>query len=202
MINDHLIARGARQQTVRKTVTYLHVRAISACATKGMLTCGAISVPCALGRSGRTFRKKEGDGASPVGIWPLRQIYYRNDRIVRPLSKMPVSLIRKGWGWCETVGDRNYNRRVNLPYPTAHEDLKRSDNFYDIVVETSHNQKPRIQGRGSAIFFHIARANFASTAGCIAISLRDMQKVLVCCSRKTKLAIWPPSGAAPHVFRK
>jgi L,D-peptidoglycan transpeptidase YkuD (ErfK/YbiS/YcfS/YnhG family) len=69
-------------------------------------------------------------------------------------------------------------------------------------VETSHNQKPRIQGRGSAIFFHISRANYAPTAGCIAISLRDMQKVLGYCSGKTKLAIWPPSGAAPRVFRK
>lgn len=115
---------------------------------------------------------------------------------------MPVSPIRGGWGWCEAVGDRNYNRRVNLPYATAHEDLKRSDHLYDIVVETSHNQRPRVQGRGSAIFFHIARKDFTSTEGCVAISLRDMQKVLPYCSAKTHLVIWPPSGAAPHVFRK
>ena len=187
---------------MRKTVTYLHVRAISACATRGILICGPLSLPCALGRSGRNFLKKEGDGGSPVGLWSLRHIYYRNDHIVRPLSKIPVSPIRKGWGWCETVGDRNYNRRVNLPYATAHEDLKRPDNLYDIVVETSHNQRPRVQGRGSAIFFHIARKGFAPTAGCIAIKLRDMHRVLGYCSAKTKLVIWPPSGAAPHVFRK
>jgi L,D-peptidoglycan transpeptidase YkuD (ErfK/YbiS/YcfS/YnhG family) len=89
-----------------------------------------------------------------------------------------------------------------LPYATAHEDLKRPDHLYDIVVETSHNQKPRIQGRGSAIFFHIARKGFASTAGCIAVSLNDMQKVLRYCSTRTRLVIWPPSGAAPRVFRK
>jgi L,D-peptidoglycan transpeptidase YkuD (ErfK/YbiS/YcfS/YnhG family) len=70
------------------------------------------------------------------------------------------------------------------------------------VVETSHNQRPRIQGRGSAIFFHLARENFTPTAGCIAITLRDMQKVLRCCSTRTRLVIWPPSGAAPHGFRK
>ena len=187
---------------MRKTVTYLHVRAISACSTKGVLTCGPLSLPCALGRSGRNFSKKEGDGISPVGIWSLRQIYYRDDRIVRPLSKIPAAPIRGGWGWCETAGDRNYNCRVDLPYATAHEDLKRSDHLYDIVVETSHNRRPRIQGRGSAIFFHIARGNYAPTAGCIAVSLLDMRKILGYCSARTRLVIWPPSGAAPRVFRK
>jgi L,D-peptidoglycan transpeptidase YkuD (ErfK/YbiS/YcfS/YnhG family) len=187
---------------VRKTVTYLHIRAISARATRGMLICGTLAVPCALGRSGRNFRKKEGDGGSPVGLWSLRRIYYRGDRLVRPQSKIPVLTIRGGWGWCEKAGDRNYNRRVGLPYATAHEDLKRPDHLYDIVVETSHNQRPRIQGRGSAIFFHLARENFAPTAGCIAVTLKDMQKVLRCCSTRTRLVIWPPSGAAPHVFRK
>jgi L,D-peptidoglycan transpeptidase YkuD (ErfK/YbiS/YcfS/YnhG family) len=187
---------------VRKTVTYLHVRAINACAVRGVLTCGPLSVPCALGRSGRNYLKREGDGGSPVGIWLLRRIYYRNDNIVRPLSKLPASPIKGGWGWCETVGDRNYNRRVNLPYAAAHEDLKRSDHLYDIVVESSHNQRPRIQGRGSAIFFHIARQNFTPTAGCIAVTLKDMRKVLPYCSTRTRLVIWPPSGAAPHVFRK
>lgn len=91
---------------------------------------------------------------------------------------------------------------MNLPYAAAHEELKRTDYLYDVVVETSHNQRPRIQGRGSAIFFHIAQENFAPTAGCIAITLRDMQKVLSYCSAKTKLVIWPPSGAPLRVFRK
>ena len=91
---------------------------------------------------------------------------------------------------------------MDLPYATAHEDLKRPDRLYDIVVETSHNQRPRIQGRGSAIFFHLARENFTPTAGCIAVTLKDMQKVLRYCSAKTRLVIWPPSGAAPRAFRK
>ena len=118
------------------------------------------------------------------------------------MSKVPVLPIRKGWGWCEKAGDRNYNRKVNLPYAAAYEDLKRADHLYDIVVETSHNQRPRIQGRGSAIFFHIARKDFSPTAGCIAVSLNDMKKVLPYCSSRTRLVIWPPNGAAPYVFRK
>lgn len=202
MFNGHLIVRGARQETVRNTVTYIHIRAINACATRGLLTCGPLSVPCALGRSGRSCLKREGDGVTPVGIWDLQKIYYRDDRIARPTSKIPASPIRGGWGWCESVGDRNYNRRVSLPYATAHEDLKRADYLYDIVVETGHNQRPRIQGRGSAIFFHIARKDLAPTAGCIAVTLKDMRKVLRYCSSRTRLVIWPPSGAAPRVFRK
>lgn len=187
---------------MRKTVTYLHVRAISACSTRGILTCGSISVPCALGRSGRSFLKFEGDGASPVGIWALQQGYYRNDRFLHPRTKVPFLPLKKGCGWCETVGDRNYNRKVAIPYPSAHEELRRKDHLYDIVIATSHNMRPRIQGRGSAIFFHIARPDYGATAGCIALSLHDMRKVLGFCSSKTSLVIWPPGATPPNVFRK
>jgi L,D-peptidoglycan transpeptidase YkuD (ErfK/YbiS/YcfS/YnhG family) len=110
--------------------------------------------------------------------------------------------LRSGWGWCETAGDRNYNRLVNLPYAAAHEELRRSDDLYDIVIETSHNRRPRIQGRGSAIFFHLARPDYSPTAGCIALSKRDMCKVLGFCSSSTKLVIWPPSGVLLNAFRK
>jgi L,D-peptidoglycan transpeptidase YkuD (ErfK/YbiS/YcfS/YnhG family) len=100
------------------------------------------------------------------------------------------------------VGDRNYNRLVNLPYGAAHEELRRADELYDIVIETSHNRRPRIQGRGSAIFFHLARPDYSPTAGCIALSRQDMLKVLGFCSRATKLVIWPPGGGPPTAFRK
>jgi L,D-peptidoglycan transpeptidase YkuD (ErfK/YbiS/YcfS/YnhG family) len=89
-----------------------------------------------------------------------------------------------------------------LPYATAHEELRRADHLYDIMIETSHNERPRMQGRGSAIFFHLARADLSPTAGCIAVSLKDMRKLLPYCSAKTRLVIWPPSGAAPSAFRK
>jgi L,D-peptidoglycan transpeptidase YkuD (ErfK/YbiS/YcfS/YnhG family) len=187
---------------VRKTVTYLHVRAINALSTRGVLTVGSVSVPCALGRAGRKYIKREGDGASPVGIWTLELGFFRSDRHLKPRTKVSFIPLRKGWGWCETVGDRNYNRRVPIPYATAHEELVRSDSLYDIVIETDHNKRPRVQGRGSAIFFHLARENYGPTAGCIAVSLKDMRKVLALFRGKTRLVIWPPGGAAPNVFRK
>jgi L,D-peptidoglycan transpeptidase YkuD (ErfK/YbiS/YcfS/YnhG family) len=146
--------------------------------------------------------KREGDGASPVGVWTLERGFFRSDRHLKPRSGTFFVPLRKGWGWCETVGDRNYNRRVPIPYATAHEELIRSDNLYDIVIETDHNKRPRVQGHGSAIFFHLARADYGPTAGCIAVSLGDMRKILSCCSRKMRLVIWPPSGAPLNVFRK
>ena len=187
---------------MRKTVTYIHVRAISACSTRAILTCGSVSVACSLGRSGRSFLKKEGDGKSPVGIWALGQGYYRSDRQVRPQTSLPLTPLRKGWGWCETAGDRNYNRMVDMPYATSHEELWRNDRLYDIVIETSHNRRPRVQGRGSAIFFHLARPDYGATAGCIALSLKDMRKILAFCSPKTSLVIWPPGGQPLNALRK
>jgi L,D-peptidoglycan transpeptidase YkuD (ErfK/YbiS/YcfS/YnhG family) len=192
----------AKQQPVRKTVTYLHVRAINACSTRGTLTIGAIWVPCALGRSGRKYLKREGDGASPVGIWRLEQGFFRADKILRPRSMLPFTHLKKGWGWCETVGDRNYNRRVSIPYATSHEELSRKDDLYDIVIETDHNKRPRVQGRGSAIFFHLVRDGYGPTAGCVALSFKDMRKILARCKGKAKLVIWPPDGVPSNVFRK
>jgi L,D-peptidoglycan transpeptidase YkuD (ErfK/YbiS/YcfS/YnhG family) len=87
------------------------------------------------------------------------------------------------------VGDRNYNRLVQLPYPTAYETLKRDDRLYDIMVELSHNQRPRVQGLGSAVFFHLRRSDGGPTAGCIAVSLKDMCRILARCGPKTRIIV-------------
>jgi len=150
--------------------------------------------PCALGRSGRRHLKREGDGASPVGSFAVVEVLYRSDRIIRPRSALPVLPLRPRWGWCERVGDRNYNRRVLLPYAAAHEYLCRDDRLYDVVVVTGHNQRPRIQGRGSAIFFHLARPGLSPTAGCIAVTLPAMRTILAHCHPGTRLVIHPPGG--------
>jgi L,D-peptidoglycan transpeptidase YkuD (ErfK/YbiS/YcfS/YnhG family) len=87
------------------------------------------------------------------------------------------------------VGDRNYNRLVRIPYATAHETMRRADHLYDIVVETSHNRRPRVQGHGSAVFFHLRRPDGGPTAGCIAVSLRDMRIILERVGPKSRLVI-------------
>ncbi|MFN0193575.1 MAG: L,D-transpeptidase [Aestuariivirga sp.] len=174
---------------MRKNVTSIHVRAISARATRGRLRLGNLDFPCALGRSGRKHLKREGDGATPVGTFRLERVLYRADRIQRPRTPLPAFHIGASDGWCETVGDRNYNRQITLPYPASHELLKRDDRLYDIIVVLSHNQRPRIQGHGSAVFFHLAREGYAPTAGCVAVSLRDMRIILQKCGRRTEIVV-------------
>jgi L,D-peptidoglycan transpeptidase YkuD (ErfK/YbiS/YcfS/YnhG family) len=100
-------------------------------------------MPCALGRSGQRSNKREGDGATPLGQWTLRQVLYRSDRIARPRTGLPIKRIHKSDGWCDAPADRNYNRAVRLPYPASIENLYRTDGVYDLIVvlpfsSTSH----------------------------------------------------------------
>lgn len=167
----------------------LRVLTLNARATTGILELGGLRFPCSLGRSGARWLKREGDGASPKGTWRLRRLFYRADRLPPLRSGLSGLALRSTDGWCETVGDRNYNRLVRIPYATAHETMKRADHLYDIVVETSHNERPRVQGHGSAVFFHLRRPDGGPTAGCIAVSLRDMRIILQRVGRQTRLVI-------------
>jgi L,D-peptidoglycan transpeptidase YkuD (ErfK/YbiS/YcfS/YnhG family) len=167
----------------------LRVLTLSPRATTGILVVGELRFPCSLGRSGAAWRKREGDGASPKGSWELRKLFYRADRLKPPRSGLHPRVMRGDDGWCETVGDHNYNRLVRIPYATAHETMKREDHLYDIVIETSHNERPRVQGHGSAVFFHLRRPDGGPTAGCIALSLRDMRIILQHVGPKTRLVI-------------
>lgn len=147
--------------------------------TVGWLMLGdAMRTRCALGRSGIRARKREGDGATPVGRYRLERILYRADGKIRPRTGLPVSAIRPMDGWCDAVGDRNYNRQVGHPYPASAEHLWRDDHVYDIVVIVAHNRRPRVQGHGSAIFIHLARPGFTPTAGCIALERPALERML------------------------
>ena len=144
---------------------------------------------CALGRTGRRMHKREGDGASPAGVWTLREVYYRSDRLMRPATRLPIRALRPPDGWCDAPADRNYNRRVTHPYPASAEHLWRDDGLYDIVVVLGYNDRPRIKGRGSAIFLHCASPHYKPTEGCIAVRRSDLVGLLARLSRTTTLRI-------------
>ena len=128
----------------------------------------------ALGRSGIRALKREGDGGTPLGRFPIRQVLYRADRVPRPRTRLPVRAIRADDGWCEDPADRNYNRLVSLPPRRSADRLIRADHLYDLMLVLGHNDRPRVRGKGSAIFMHLARPGYAPTAGCIALSRRDL----------------------------
>jgi len=123
-------------------------------------------------------KKKEGDRKTPIGPWIMREIFYRSDRIEKPVTTFPIREIRPEDGWCDDPADRNYNRYVKLPYAASHENLCRDDELYDIVVVLGYNDAPPVPGKGSAIFLHIAREDFSGTAGCVGLKKEDLLSVL------------------------
>ena len=124
----------------------------------------------ACGRGGVKADKREGDGASPAGTFPLLHLYYRPDRLQAPATGLPVTALQANLGWVDEPADPNYNRLVSLPYPASHEEMWRADGLYDLVVLIGYNTDPPAPGRGSAIFLHVARPDFSPTEGCIAVA--------------------------------
>ena len=167
----------------------LWVGGLSRANSRGWVGQGSSRFLCALGRSGRQILKREGDGATPLGCYRLRQVYYRADRLRRPQTSLPVRNLRPEDGWCDAIGDRNYNRHVRHPYPASAEMLWRDDALYDLIVVLDQNERPRVRGGGSAIFLHIARDGFRPTAGCVALSRRDLLLLLQHAGPKTRIRV-------------
>ena len=145
----------------------------------------------ALGRSGIKALKREGEGATPLGRFPVRQVLYRADRVTRPRTVFPLRAIRADDGWCENPADRNYNRLVKLSPRSRADRLTRDDNLYDLILVLGRNDRPRVRGRGSAIFVHLARPGYAPTAGCIALSHHDLLMLLAQLRRGSAIYVLP-----------
>ncbi len=165
------------------------LRTLNARSTRGFLQIGNLRLPCAIGRAGRHPSKREGDGRTPSGQWRLRRVLYRGDRGLPLPTGLPAQVIRPDSGWCDAVTDRNYNRYVRHPYPASAEHLWRPENLYDLVVILGHNDVQRVKGHGSAIFMHLAHADFKPTAGCVALSRRDFRLLLALCARGATLIV-------------
>lgn len=144
----------------------------------GLLRFRGETLRCALGKGGIRDAKQEGDGATPVGLLPLRRLLWRADRGPRPRSSLPAEPIAPGDGWCDDPAHPDYNRPVRLPHPARHERLWREDGIYDVIGVLGWNDTPVRRGRGSAIFLHVARADLAPTEGCIALPERDLRRLL------------------------
>jgi L,D-peptidoglycan transpeptidase YkuD (ErfK/YbiS/YcfS/YnhG family) len=146
----------------------------------GQLDIGGRKVRCALGPAGvkPAADKREGDLASPIGVWPIRQVLYRPDRGGAPQTALPSKPIAQDDGWCDETSDPAYNRPVKLPYPASAETMWRDDALYDLVVVLGHNDDPVVPGHGSCIFLHVAKPDYAPTHGCVAISRQDLEVLL------------------------
>lgn len=135
---------------------------------------------CVLGKNGviDATQKREGDGRTPIGIWPMRQVFYRPDRIAAPQTQLPVIALKPDDGWCDAPNDPSYNQLVKLPYKASAEALWREDHVYDILVVLGHNDRPVVPFFGSAIFMHLTRPDRRGTEGCVALDLLDLLSIL------------------------
>jgi L,D-peptidoglycan transpeptidase YkuD (ErfK/YbiS/YcfS/YnhG family) len=144
----------------------------------GRLSFGDIGMPCAIGRGGACAAadKREGDGCTPLGLWPVRGVLLRPGKVeVRGLH-LPWRWVRDGDGWSDDPADPAYNRPVHLPRAFSAENLLRDDDAYDVIVVLGHNDAPPVPGQGSAIFFHLSEGR--PTAGCVAVERADMLALL------------------------
>lgn len=144
---------------------------------------------CALGKGGVKQDKHEGDGATPLGEFPIRCVFYRADRINKPESPFFTTEISEHDGWSDEVADKLYNTHITLPYSGSHEKLFREDHSYNIIVSLGYNDAPPVAGKGSAIFIHIAQPEFTPTDGCIAFTENNLREILSLCTEETTVQI-------------
>jgi L,D-peptidoglycan transpeptidase YkuD (ErfK/YbiS/YcfS/YnhG family) len=172
-----------------RPLSSVRIRAAAGDPRRGWLTAGGQTVPVALGRGGIKANKREGDGGTPKGTFRPRQLWWRSDRHPRPHTLLPVRAIGPADAWCEDPQSRHYNQPMRLGRDQGGDRLRRDDRLYDFIVEIDHNSSPRIKGRGSAVFLHLARENFSPTAGCVSMTKSAMLHLLRRLGPETKIVI-------------
>ena len=144
---------------------------------------------CSIGKSGLTNFKKEGDLATPKGLFKLGLLYYRKDRIKSLKCKIKKKVIKRSMGWCDDSRSKKYNREIYFPFKYSAEKLYRRDGIYDIFINIKYNHSPIIKEKGSAIFLHLSNKKYKQTSGCVAILKKDFLKILPLINYSTKILI-------------
>src|SRR5580704_19509262 len=173
----------------RTSLTTIRVRTRPGRRSQGWLFAGPLTVPVALGRTGIKADKREGDGGTPRGRFRPLRLWWRADRLPQPRTLLPVRRIGPDDAWCEDPYDRRYNQAFRRSASEPGDRLRRADRLYDMIVEIDHNTRPRVAGRGSAVFIHVARPSFAPTAGCVALRPGDLKVLLGLINSKTRILI-------------
>ena len=156
---------------------------------KNVLIYKGYKLKCSIGKSGIRDSKKEGDLATPKGIFKLGLLYYRKNRNKSIETKLRKKVIKKNMGWCNDIKSKKYNQEIYFPFKYGAEKLYRKDKIYDIFINIKYNHSPIVKGKGSAIFFHLANKKYKPTKGCVAILKKDFLKILPSISENTKISI-------------
>ena len=153
------------------------------------LSIDSYKVKCAIGKRGIKLKKREGDLITPKGIFKIKYILYRKDRISNFKSKIKKIIIHKNLGWCDDPKSKEYNKLIKFPFSYSAEKLYKKDNIYDIVIVLNYNMNPIKINKGSAIFIHVAKKNYKNTEGCIAVKKKDLIKIIKLINSKTIIKI-------------
>ena len=155
---------------------------------KDTLICDDFQFKCSIGKNGLKKNKLEGDYCTPIGTFSLGPVYYRNDRIDKPDTKLKTHRISKQMGWCDDPSNINYNKEIKLNKKIKAEKLHRKDKIYDIIIVINYNTRKIIRNKGSAIFIHVTN-NYKPTKGCVALSLNDIEILLKIIKKNSKIKI-------------
>ena len=145
------------------------------------------NLKCCVGKKGLNYNKKEGDFSTPKGIFKLKRLYYRKDRVGLPKTKIKKRIITKNIAWCDDPSHKEYNKQIQSNNKNNKENFYRKDFKYDYLITIDHNHK-RIPFSGSAVFIHLTN-NYKPTAGCIALKKKDFEILLKLIDQKTKIKI-------------
>ena len=156
---------------------------------KKYLTFKDYKVKCALGKRGIGNKKKEGDLITPKGVFKIKYVLYRKDRVKKIKTKLKKIIIKKNMGWCNDIESNQYNKLIRLPSSYSHEKLYKKENIYDIILVLNYNMNPIIKNKGSAIFIHVSKTNYKGTEGCVALKKIHLIKVLGGLKKNTAVRI-------------
>ncbi|CAN7306331.1 L,D-transpeptidase family protein [Pararhizobium sp. LjRoot238] len=159
--------------------------------SRALVTFAGRTEEAAIGRSGVSSRKREGDGATPIAAMRLVGGHVRHDRVIPPPTALPLRFTPQNLLWCDEPRDANYNRPVIAPFKPSHERMRRADSLYDICLVMDWNLRSRKRHGGSAIFFHLAKPGYTPTEGCVAVSLPAMKRLLRFMRRGTVVRVMP-----------
>jgi L,D-peptidoglycan transpeptidase YkuD (ErfK/YbiS/YcfS/YnhG family) len=173
----------------RTLLSFIRIKTRPGRRTQGWLFAGGRTFRVALGRTGIKVSKREGDGGTPAGLFHPVRLWWRADRLPRPRTLLPVRRIAPDDAWCEDPTDRRYNCSFRRSANEPGDRLRRGDGLYDVIIEIDHNIRPRIAGRGSAVFIHVARDGFAPTAGCVGLQRPDLLALVSALTSKTRIEI-------------
>ena len=156
---------------------------------KDTLIVDEFKLKCCVGKNGISKNKTEGDLTTPAGNFKIGNLYWRDDRVKKPITKLICKKIKRNMGWCNDINSRKYNQEIYFPFQYRAEKLYRKDNIYDIFINIKYNHSPIIKARGSAIFLHLSNKKYRPTSGCVALLKKDFLKILPLINKKTKISI-------------